>query len=393
MSTDKKNKIWSIIFINNEIEQFPLHIRLWFTALALLILFFFVSTSLILMVISTFAQFESGGSDSLRNHLLAVAAVFGVPFIIWRSWIAHRQAESTQEQVTLTSATLAATTYAKSIELLGSFRQVNSITDVGSREVIYSENIEARIGALYSLEGLAKGRRMDASVVYDTICAYVRANAPIFPDEYYESGHDHSFRLDIQVALDVIGRQDYHLRECLNDDKLDLSRCDLLRYKMHNKDFRGCSFNESYIPKFINNSDFDKSTFLLTGLHGRSFLSCSMVSVYIEGIPDDMSFRGCNMSDALLAGSGSPSFISCDLSHARLDELYELVATTLIDYHGQGKLDLFFRMYSQNISNLQKLFKTCDTSGLTYPDKIRDALALFGDLYIASKGEPEKLDS
>ena len=95
----------------------------------------------------------------VRAILLTVAAVIGLPFLIWRTRIADRQNQIHREgQYT--------ELFSKAVELLGTTR-----TEDNGRVVPV---IEARVGAIFALERLSKTSATDYVPIVETLSAYVR---------------------------------------------------------------------------------------------------------------------------------------------------------------------------------------------------------------------------
>ena len=95
----------------------------------------------------------------VRAILLTLAAVLGLPFLIWRTVIADRQNQINRESHH-------AELLIRSIELLGSTRTGENGTLVPA--------IETRIGAIFALERLSKASQADYGNIVETLSAYVR---------------------------------------------------------------------------------------------------------------------------------------------------------------------------------------------------------------------------
>jgi hypothetical protein len=101
----------------------------------------------VLMSLAIEAMF-SPSQEASRNFLLGAVGVFGAPFLVWRTWVMQLQARAANEQARIALEAHFTGVFAKSMELLGQLRDING-------EKSRSEpNIEARLGALYSLERL-----------------------------------------------------------------------------------------------------------------------------------------------------------------------------------------------------------------------------------------------
>ena len=95
----------------------------------------------------------------VRAILLTLAAVLGLPFLIWRTTIAEKQNQINREGHNTEL-------FSKSIELLGATRS--------GGEGVSSAAIETRIGAIFALERLSKTSQADYGIIVETLSAYVR---------------------------------------------------------------------------------------------------------------------------------------------------------------------------------------------------------------------------
>ena len=96
---------------------------------------------------------------TVRAILLTIAAVIGLPFLIWRTRIADRQNQINREGHYTEL-------FGKAAELLGTTR-----TEESGRVVPV---IEARVGAIFALERLSKTSATDYGPIVETLSAYVR---------------------------------------------------------------------------------------------------------------------------------------------------------------------------------------------------------------------------
>jgi len=120
-------------------------------------------------------------ADDFNKLLLALAGLIGVPFLVWRVFIA-----SQQNTIALENARN--TLFSKAVDQLGATRErkvpgITSGPDQKTDPTISTEpNIEVRLGAIYALEKLA---REDIDLhwpIIETLCAYIRENAgPALP--------------------------------------------------------------------------------------------------------------------------------------------------------------------------------------------------------------------
>ncbi|OCQ97131.1 hypothetical protein BCD64_16245 [Nostoc sp. MBR 210] len=94
-------------------------------------------------------------------------------------------------------------------------------------EQLGSEKIEVRLGAIYTLERIAKDSAKDHWTIMEILTAFVRENSPRKLEEENAENTQETpkIRTDIQAALTVIGR-----RNCDNEQenqRLDLSNIDI----------------------------------------------------------------------------------------------------------------------------------------------------------------------
>ncbi|MEL6477260.1 MAG: pentapeptide repeat-containing protein [Pseudomonadota bacterium] len=222
--------------------------------------------------------------EALRNIAYAIGALLGgtallaaVPFQLIKTWMNERQA-ITAEQGHITDR------ITKAVEQLGAEKTVKRTvqrqeqdeqgnTWLADRVIEETQpNIEVRLGAIYALERIAQDSERDHIPIMETLCAYIRENAPAssaktlnlapwepMPKEMTEAEReqrDAEFKLrfgeyafdprsnlwqwsqslpkpraDVQAALRVIGRrkQARQRHEEKKDYRLDLSGTNLRR--------------------------------------------------------------------------------------------------------------------------------------------------------------------
>lgn len=153
------------------------------------------------LITRTLEAIFRGTSEDVRNILLAVGALIGVPFLMWRTFIAAKQTEINRESHYTALFT-------KAVEQLGAektvkrrdFKPSYKVDDEGKQilekgkpvQAISSEgqplgeyetyeltvtNYEVRLGAIYALERIAQDSKRDATPIYLTLCAYLQNNS------------------------------------------------------------------------------------------------------------------------------------------------------------------------------------------------------------------------
>jgi uncharacterized protein YjbI with pentapeptide repeats len=173
------------------------------------------------------------GSDpdgtATRNIGLVLAAAIGLPFLIWRSWVAQRLADTGAEGLVTDRINAA-------VASLGAQKTVKRPEAEGGERT--EDNIEVRVGAILALERIARNNLDFHIQIMEILCAYICINAPAekadpAPDvpDYPEIGPEDDAqqlwaewrkdvqtlyrkfcdsrrpRLDIQTALTVLGRR------------------------------------------------------------------------------------------------------------------------------------------------------------------------------------------
>ncbi len=111
-----------------------------------------ISTGLLALVL--FRSFEAlaSGTGELRSYLYFLVALIGLPFVIWRSIVAQAQA-TTAAQGQFTER------YLKAVELLD------------------SDNLLKRIGAIQALERLAQDSERDQTHILALLNTFVRTES------------------------------------------------------------------------------------------------------------------------------------------------------------------------------------------------------------------------
>jgi len=249
--------------------------------------------------------------SNLRTSLFILAALIGVPFFLWRTWIAQQQSDIAQYQAETARDRSYTELFTKAVEQLGAEKKAIEIltNDQGEKVTFedgypktwetYVPNIEVRIGAIFALERIMKDSDKDAPAIVDTLAAYVRENCGKqtleckIPEQekdqttgdwvkaiknYVGSMYNPKEgtlltraralneqpqvnRSDIKTALTVLGRRPEHLKH--KDAKqpdlrsvnfqgwelhnFDLSYCDLSNAKMQGANLSGAEMQEVQI--------------------------------------------------------------------------------------------------------------------------------------------------
>ena len=139
--------------------------------------------------------------SSIRDLVITLGALLGIPFVGWREWLNHRQTRAALQQAE--SAQKQAATAERRHEAQVEADRERRITDNFTRavELLGSDKLESRLGAIYTLERIAWESRAYHWPIMETLMAYVRERAPSSGP-----GEDAERPTDSQAALTVMSR-------------------------------------------------------------------------------------------------------------------------------------------------------------------------------------------
>ena len=199
-------------------------------------------------------QPETSGflGEDKRGYAILLAAIIGEPFVIWRTWVAQRQA-GTDEQGLITDR------ITKAVEQLGAEK-------TAWKEGLQSSqpNLEVRLGGIFALERIAQDSSRDLFTVVEILCAYIRENASVFDDSYISNNPVP--RIDIQSILTVLGRRGNRGR------KIELNATNLSNSNMCTIDLSGTYLQYAD----IDGSNFDRTDFTQSKLNCLKFRDTSI---------------------------------------------------------------------------------------------------------------------
>ena len=135
--------------------------------------------------VTTVQTYESYG-DTLRNIAILIGGIAALAFAIWRSVVAQKQLDVSNEQLDVAQRGLLNDRYQKGAEMLG------------------NNSLAVRLGGIYALRNLDEERPEQYHVqIMSLLCAFVRH--PIKEEEVINE--------DTQTAMDVIGSRNQRLIE------------------------------------------------------------------------------------------------------------------------------------------------------------------------------------
>jgi len=340
---DEVRTVWDALYLRpNLVEQVPETVRAWTTIVVAIVLI-----SLLVCILLTCILLLRLGWDAVslpnpsyqeasRNFLLAFAGAFGAPLLIWRAWVAHRQAKAATEQARVALENHITGIFSKSVELLGLVREIKTASADGVPIVRSLPNLESRLGALYSLERLLRESEKDQRTILETLCAYIRENSPLqlsADKKEAEKAYDSKIcpaltkRNDVQAAVTIVGRRPETLRmrsqrEGWNLDFRDtnLAGYDFSKLNFDRSDFSGSFLNDAK----MTSASFANSAFLHTNLSGAdmtdsnfqasTFEKCTVKKARLKGT--DFSFTRITQTDLREASVDSFNICGANLEGA-----------------------------------------------------------------------------
>jgi hypothetical protein len=144
--------------------------------------------------ILSWAYWGSDKSEIIRNFALALAALIGVPFLIWRTFATHKSAKAAltrsmaslkQSEASLKQAEIsnkqaeAAFEQSKAVQKQTQLLVKNQFLEylIKGFDQLSNENPSVRLGAIYILERLATESEQDRHCIMNALKLYVESTA------------------------------------------------------------------------------------------------------------------------------------------------------------------------------------------------------------------------
>lgn len=225
----------------------PLGALLGLTFLVIGLLLIFVTINVSIEVIKAGLRIGPYENDvdgsAIRNTGLVLAAILGAPFVVWRSFVAARQAETAAEALFNDKLSTAADDLSAKMEISSS--SSSTLGENGIRKI--TEDLVKRSAAIDRLEGLAIERKDASPRIVRLLASYVRGN---FPADSMEPTKSLSMRktprMDLQNAIDAIGRiHEIAIETDRSEWRLNLKSCNLDGVLLVNGCFRAADFSGS----------------------------------------------------------------------------------------------------------------------------------------------------
>ena len=356
--------------------------------------FFIVLTGWVLVdffnVLDNPPENKDGVNDraAVRNVGLVLAALVAGGFAVWRAEIARRATAAAEAQVKRQQDRDYADLFTKAVEQLGTTREIRSKDDDGNDIYTYKPNIEVRLGAIYALERISQDSERDHIAVMETLCAYVRENAPAegceaFPvtllsqhkndplretmnwekaSEWWLGAFTQSFkewigvqkppRADIQAVLNVIGRRkreriqiEMHTKDArasyqINLKNTNLRRADLRQASLQNAILAGARLEGAHLGDAnLSSASLAKANLQTALIWGADLNNTQLARTHFEST----SFYKVDLSNANLSGAHleattfqETNLINSNMFNASMESSYGLDAEDVDNLFGSS---------------------------------------------------------
>ena len=216
-----------------------------------------------------------------RFIFLSYIAIVSLPFIVLRSYHTYRQLNVSNKQADTASQAMINNAFSKAIEQLGEFKTLELEKD----KKTYVPNMEVRLGALYSLEKIAKSNDEFRGSIINILSAYVRENAEKTNIEnYYQieeyTGHECMYfekvTEDINSSLEIL----FNLRTKSNLFKIEFKGINLCGVNFKGFNLEGTNF--SYCD--IRGADFSNTKLRDAKLIGSILIDTKFLNADVTNV-------------------------------------------------------------------------------------------------------------
>ncbi|QSJ18398.1 pentapeptide repeat-containing protein [Nostoc sp. UHCC 0702] len=162
-------------------------------------------------------------------------------------------------------------------------------------EQLGSEKIEVRLGAIYTLERIAKDSSKDHWTIMEVLTAFVRENAPLMSEEEKtdDTNEEPKLRTDIQAALTVIGRRNTEIEQA--NQRLDLHNIDIRRADLREANLQGANLYQANLQgAILTRANLQKADLMRANLQGAYLMGAN---------PQGASLYQANLQGAYLMGA------------------------------------------------------------------------------------------
>ena len=193
-------------------------------------------------------------------------------------------------------------------------------------EQLASEKIEVRLGAIYTLERIAKDSEKDQWTIMEVLTAFVRENAPIKKEEKSQNKKPliddflntqnkkeieelPKLRLDIQECLTVIGRREHPdpPGKILNLSHVNISQANLRGAKLEGVNFKGAKLQGANLQEAklqmanLEGAELIEANLQEAKLQMANLESAELIEAILDyAILDDANLKRANLKEAKL---------------------------------------------------------------------------------------------
>lgn len=239
--------------------------------------------------------------EAAKVFFATLAAIIAAPLFVWRIFIAHWQAQTLRQAADAERARHNGDLFSRAVERLGARHDVSEVVEIsegvgGAKKQTLTRteaNLEHRLGAIYSLERIARDSAQDYWPVMEVLCAYIRNPQNNEAARTFAATEDRIIdylkwledlplpRADVQTAIDVIGRRSARVvNEARQLNFLDLRETNLQKANFVAGHFSFALFTSAHL---------ESAVFTDSHLEGASLLDTKL---------DDASFEGAHLDAA-----------------------------------------------------------------------------------------------
>ena len=273
------------------------------------------------VMVAYFVWDISPSDERLKNEMEALktnATIFGGIAVFINAFYAAKRWEAMDKSAEAANKT------AKAALQNAQAAQDKQITERFAKaiEQLGNEKIETRLGAIYTLERIAKDSKDDHWTIMEVLTAFVRENALLKKDEdkaenakplinYWSNGNKQEnieqkpkLQTDIQAALTVIGGRNKNGQE---NQRLDLRNIDIRGADLTKVEMQGANLSQANLQRaFLTGANLQMA-FLIEANLQRAFLTGANLQMAFlieanlqEAYLSDVNLIGANLSKANL---------------------------------------------------------------------------------------------
>lgn len=255
---------------------------------------------------------------AIRNIGLVLAALLGAPFVIWRSYVAAKQARIQDEALFNDKINAAAAD-------LSARRQVTRVVHHGTENedilTEWQDDLVKRAAAIDRLEGLANERPNAIRRIALQLSIYVRELSREYPPETAPSHEDMNeltiwaqklkpVRPDMESAVQTLGRLRSIPNHGLREGDIDLRRANLQGFDLQGLIFDSANCSEAHIQgadmQRVQMQEADLSGAQMSGvdLSGAQMQEADLNSARLQGAFLSVAdMQGAFLTDAQMQGA------------------------------------------------------------------------------------------